>query len=51
MAALAKAFSRTTGREIDVGGLKIILIFCGAGLLLSLVAAMTYGLNLGADLF
>jgi hypothetical protein len=27
------------------------VIFCGAGLLLSLVAAVTYGLNLAADLF
>jgi hypothetical protein len=32
-------------------GLKTILIFCGAGLLLSLAAAMTSGLNLAADLF
>ena len=51
MAALVKALSRTTSRDVDVDGLKIILIFCGAGLLLSLVAAITYGLNLGADLF
>jgi len=28
-----------------------ILIFCGAGLFLLLMAAMTYGLNLPADLF
>lgn len=51
MAALVKALSRTTSRDIDVEELKIILIFCGAGLLLSLVAAMTYGLSLATDLF
>ncbi|MET4276224.1 MULTISPECIES: hypothetical protein [unclassified Bradyrhizobium] len=51
MAVLVKALSRTTGRDIDVEGLKIILIFCGTGLLLSVLAAMTYGLNLAADLF
>jgi hypothetical protein len=38
-------------RDIDVEELKIIVIFCSAGLLLSLVAAVTYGLNLAADLF
>jgi hypothetical protein len=48
MAALAKVLSRT-GAEVDADGLKTILIFCGAGLFLSLIAAMTYGLNLAAD--
>ncbi|WP_198957596.1 hypothetical protein [Bradyrhizobium canariense] len=51
MPALVKALSCTTGRDIDVEGLKTILIFCGTGLLLSVVAAMTYGLNLAADVF
>jgi hypothetical protein len=52
MAALAKALSRSTGVDVDdAEGLKTILIFCGAGLLLSLAAAMTYGLNLATDLF
>lgn len=48
MATLVKVLSRTTGTDVDVDGLKIILIFCGAGLFLSLLAGITYGLNLGA---
>jgi hypothetical protein len=51
MAALAKVLSRSTGAALDVEGLKVILIFCGTGLLLSLAAAMTYGINLTIDLF
>lgn len=51
MAALAKVLSRSTGADVDADGLKTILIFCGAGLLLSLMVGMTYGLNLTADLF
>ena len=51
MAELAKVLSRSTGADVDADGLKTILIFCGAGLFLSLMAAMTYGLNLPADLF
>lgn len=48
MAALTKPLSQETGADIDVEGLKTILIFCGAGLLLSLVVVMAYGLNPGA---
>jgi hypothetical protein len=51
MAALVKALSQTTSKDIEIEGLKIIVIFCAAGLLLSIMAAMTYGLNLTADLF
>jgi hypothetical protein len=47
MAALTKVLWRTTGADVDIEDLKIVLIFCGAGLLLSLLAAMTYGLGLG----
>ena len=47
MAALAKAFSRATRTNVDVEALKVIAIFSGAGLLLSLVVAMC-GLNLRA---
>jgi hypothetical protein len=46
MAALAKALSHATGANIDVEGLKVIVTFCGAGLLLSLLVAMAYGLDL-----
>ncbi|MGY3698884.1 hypothetical protein HAP41_0000049695 (plasmid) [Bradyrhizobium barranii subsp. apii] len=52
MIAFAKVLLRSA--SVDVGGsdgLKTIMIFCGAGLLLSLLAAMTYGLNLAADFF
>ena len=51
MAALAKILSRSTGADVAAEELKTILIFCGLGLLLSLLAAMTYGLNIAADLF
>lgn len=49
MAALAKALSQATGADIDVEGLKGILIVCGAGLLLSLAIAMAYGVDLEAS--
>ena len=51
MAALAKAKSRSTRRDIDVETLKVVVIFWGAGLLISLVTAITYELALSADLF
>jgi hypothetical protein len=51
MAALVKALSRSTSMEVESEALKTILIFCGAGLFLSLAAAMTYGLKIAADHF
>jgi hypothetical protein len=51
MAALAKAISRATRTEVDVETLKVLVIFSGAGLLLSLVAAMIYGQAASAALF
>jgi hypothetical protein len=51
MAALAKAISRATRINVDVETLKVLLIFSGAGLLLSLVAAMIYGQAFNAALF
>jgi len=42
MAALARAISRATRADVDAETLKVLLIFAGAGLLLSLVAAMIY---------
>lgn len=51
MAALAKAISRATRTEVDVEALKVVVIFSGAGLLLSLVAAMIYGQAASAALF
>ncbi|MBR0916376.1 hypothetical protein [Bradyrhizobium japonicum] len=51
MAALAKAISRATRTSVDVETVKVLVIFSGAGLLLSLVAAMVYGQPLNAALF
>lgn len=51
IAALARAISRATGSNIDVETLKVLVIFSGAGLLLSLMAAMLYGQALNAALF
>ncbi|WP_049820413.1 hypothetical protein [Bradyrhizobium japonicum] len=42
MASLAKAISRAMRTDIDGETLKVLAIFAGAGLLLSLVAAMIY---------
>jgi hypothetical protein len=49
MAAIAKALSRATGIEIDVDTLRPVLIFCGVGLLLSLLL-MINGCDLGTSL-
>jgi hypothetical protein len=38
MAAIAAVLSRATGIEIDVDSLRSALIFCAAGLALSLLA-------------
>jgi hypothetical protein len=50
-AALAKAISRATRTNVDVETLKVLIIFSGAGLLISLVAAMIYGQTVSAALF
>jgi hypothetical protein len=47
MAAIARVLSRATGTEIDVETLKTIALFCGAGLVVSLLLA-TYGLDVTA---
>lgn len=51
IAALARAISRATGSNVDVETLQILVIFSGAGLLVSLVAAIVYGQALNAALF
>ncbi|WP_187436885.1 hypothetical protein [Bradyrhizobium rifense] len=51
MVALVKAISRATRINVDVETLKVLLIFSGAGLLLSLVVAMIYGQAFNAALF
>jgi hypothetical protein len=50
MAAIAKVISRATGVEIDVDTLRPVLIFCGAGLLFSLLLTIC-GVGLGANPF
>jgi hypothetical protein len=51
MAAIAKAFSRAfPANSVEIDILKQLVIFCGAGLLVS-VLMMTYGLDLSAGFF
>lgn len=50
MAALTKAISRAARANVDVETVKVLVIFSGAGLLLSLVAAMIYGQAINAAL-
>ncbi|UPJ71937.1 hypothetical protein [Bradyrhizobium sp. 187] len=50
MDAEARTLSRTTSSNVDEE-LKTIAIFCGIGLLLSLLAVMSFGMDLGNVLF
>lgn len=50
MAALAQAISRAARTKVDVETLKLLVIFSGAGLLLSIVVAMIWGQALDAAL-
>lgn len=50
IAALAQAISRATRTKVDVDTLKLLVIFSGAGLLLSIVVAMIWGQALRAAL-
>jgi hypothetical protein len=50
MAAIATALDRTLGIQVDVETLKTLVIFCGAGLTVSLVLA-SYGLDLSPGFF
>jgi hypothetical protein len=49
-AAIARVLSRISGTELEVEALKAIAIFCGLGLLVSLLFA-TYGLDLSPGFF
>ena len=51
MTALARTLSRALGVEIDVELLKTVAIFCGAGLAVSLLLALTFGLDLSPGFF
>ncbi len=50
MAAIAQAFSRVSGIQVDIETLKSIAIFCGVGLSVSLLL-VSYGLDLSAGFF
>ena len=49
-AAIARVLSRISGTDVEVEILKTIGIFCGLGLLVSLLVA-SYGLDLSAGFF
>jgi hypothetical protein len=51
MTAFVQAISRLTRTDGDIEPLKAVLIFCGIGLLLSLFAIETYGLDLSDGFF
>ncbi len=51
MAALARVLSSISRAEIDVETLETLVIFCGLGLLVSLVCVMAYGLDLSGGFF
>lgn len=51
MAALARVLSSFSGIDIDVETLKILGIFCGLGLVLSLAGVLAYGLDLSSGFF
>jgi hypothetical protein len=52
MAAIARVLSRAfPGTNVDVEALKTIALFCGVGLVVSLLLVATAGLDMGAGLF
>ena len=51
MTVLAQVLSRLTRTDIDVESLEAISIFCGIGLLLTLIGIKAYGLDLTAAFF
>jgi hypothetical protein len=50
MVAITKLLLRASGTRVDVETLKTIGVFCGAGLVVSLLFA-SYGLDLSAGFF
>ena len=51
MTVLAQVLSRLTRTDIDVESLEAISIFCGIGVLLTLIGIKAYGLDLTAAFF
>jgi hypothetical protein len=50
MTAIAAAFSRVVGTDIEVEALKIVVMFCAVGLTVSAMVA-SYGVDLSAGFF
>jgi|GraSoi_2013_80cm_1033760.scaffolds.fasta_scaffold206579_1 hypothetical protein len=50
MATLARTLARAFGTDVDVEVLKIIAVFCGVGLLATVMAA-SYGVDLSPGFF
>lgn len=50
MTAIARVLARVSGTQVDVETLKTIVMFCGVGLVVSLLVA-SYGLDLSPGLF
>jgi hypothetical protein len=48
--AIAKVLSRASGNQVDVETFKTIFMFCGVGLVVSLLMA-TSGLDMSAGFF
>jgi hypothetical protein len=51
MAQIAQTLSRITGHEIKAHALEPVLVFSGIGLVISLLAVQTYGLDLSPGFF
>lgn len=50
MAVIAQALDRALGIQVDVEPLKMVGVFCGAGLVVSFLVA-SYGLDLSPGFF
>jgi hypothetical protein len=51
MTHIAQVLSRVSGYEIKAQSLEPVLIYCGIGLVVSLLAVQTYGLDLSPGFF
>jgi hypothetical protein len=51
MTAFVQALSRLTRTDVDIESLKTVIIFCGVGLLVSLLVIEIYGPDLSPGFF
>jgi hypothetical protein len=51
MTQIAQVLSRVSGYEIEAQSLEPVLMYCGIGLVVSLLAVQTYGLDLSPGFF